>query len=131
MSHYIDGFVLPVPRVQLKLYREIAEKVAMIWKEYGALDYSEYVIDDDSNLEGTRSFADAANAKGDEVVVFGLVVFESREARYIANKNVPTDPRMSSLVEPLTKASRPIFDAERMIYGGFHSLVQSSNMDAV
>ncbi|MFQ5628858.1 MAG: DUF1428 family protein [bacterium] len=45
MTHYIDGFVLPVPRDQLKTYREVVEKVAEIWKEHGALDYSEYVGD--------------------------------------------------------------------------------------
>ena len=126
MTRYIDGFVLPVPRDQLKPYREVVEKVAEIWKEHGALDYSEYVIDDPS-LEGTRSFTDAANTKEDEVVIFGWVAFESREARDLANKRVAADPRMTDLINPLTQTSRPIFDAERMVYGGFRSLVQSSD----
>jgi len=130
MKHYIDGFVLPVPRDQLKTYREVVEKVAEIWKEHGALDYSEYVGDDFS-LEGTRSFADAANAKKDEAIIFGWVVFESREARDLANERVAADPRMEDLISPLTNTSRPIFDAKRMAYGGFRSLVQSSNQSAV
>ncbi|WDE07836.1 DUF1428 domain-containing protein [Thalassomonas viridans] len=122
MTNYIDGFVLPVPRDQLQVYREVVEKVAEIWKEHGALDYSEYV-GDDSSLEGTRSFTDAANTKEDEVVIFGWVVFESREARDLANKKVAADPRMTDLIKPLTDTSRPIFDAERMVYGGFRPLV--------
>ena len=126
MTHYIDGFVLPVPRDQLKTYREVVEKVAEIWKEHGALDYSEYV-GDDSNLEGTRSFTDVANTKEDEAVIFGWVAFESREARDLVNERVAADPRMTALINPLTNTSRPIFDAERMAYGGFRSLVQSSN----
>ena len=130
MTHYIDGFVLPVPRDHLKTYREVVEKVAKIWKEHGALDYSEYVGDDFS-LEGTRSFADVANAKKDEAIIFGWIVFESREARDLANERVAADPRMVDLINPLTHTSRPIFDAKRMVYGGFRSLVQSSNQSAV
>ena len=130
MTPYIDGFVLPVPRDQLETYREVAEKVAEIWREHGALDYLEYV-GDDSNLEGTRPFTDAANTKEDEIVIFGWVAFESRETRNLANKRVAADPRMSDLINPLTNTSRPIFDAKRMVYGGFRSLVQSSNPNAV
>lgn len=126
MTHYIDGFVLPVPRDQIKTYREVAEKISKIWKEHGALDYSEYVIDA-PYLAGTRSFTDVVNAKDDEAVIFGWVTFESREARDLANKRVAADPRMTDLIKPLIRTSRPIFDAERMVYGGFRSLVQSSD----
>lgn len=130
MTPYIDGFVLPVPRDQVETYREVVVKVAEIWKEHGALDYSEYV-GDDSNLEGTRSFTDFANSKEDEVVIFGWVAFESREARDLANIKVAVDPRMSDLINPLMNTTRPVFDAKRMVYGGFRSLVLSSNQSAV
>lgn len=126
MADYIDGFVLTVPRDQLEMYREVVEEVAEIWKENGALEYSEYVIDDPT-LEGTQSFIDAANAIESEVVIFGWVVFESREARDLANQKVAADSRMVDLIAPLTNTSTPIFSAERMIYGGFRSLVKSSN----
>lgn len=122
MTHYIDGFVLPVPRDQLKVYRDVVEKVAKIWKEHGALDYSEYVGDDFS-LEGTRSFTDVTNAKKDEAVIFGWVVFESREARDLATERVAADPRMTDLIKPLTHTLTPIFDAKRMMYGGFRPLI--------
>ena len=130
MTHYIDGFVLPVPHDQLKTYREVVEKVAEVWKDHGALDYSEYVGGDIS-LEGTRSFTDVVNAKKDEVIIFGWVVFESRKARDLANERVAADPRMADLISPLIHAPRPIFDAKRMVYGGFRLLVQSSNQSAV
>ncbi|MFK7844314.1 MAG: DUF1428 domain-containing protein [Rhodothermales bacterium] len=122
MAHYIDGFVLPVSRDKLEIYKEVVEKVAEIWKEHGALDYSEYV-GDDLSLAGTRPFTDAANAKEDEVIIFGWVVFASREARDLANERVVSDPRMADLVKPLTQTSQPVFDASRMVYGGFRSLV--------
>ncbi len=124
MADYIDGFVLPIPRNHLAEYKAVAEKVAEIWKEHGALAYFEYVADD-LKLEGTRSFAEAAEAKEDEAVIFGWVVFDSREARNVANDRVATGPRMTDLVAPLTDSTRLIFDATRMIYGGFQPLVQS------
>lgn len=46
MAHYIDGFVLPIPRDRLNEYKRLVQAVAEIWKEYGALDYFEYVGDD-------------------------------------------------------------------------------------
>ena len=122
MENYIDGFVLPVPLIYLNEYRSVAEKVAEIWKEYGALAYFEYV-GEDLKLEGTRSFIELVDLKEDEVIVFGWVVFPSKEIRDRANKQVPADSRMTELVAPLTNPKRLIFDAERMVYGGFQPLV--------
>ena len=122
MSNYIDGFMLPIPRMHLSEYKSVAEQVAEIWKEYGALAYFEYV-GEDLKLEGTRSFAEVMNLQEDEVVVFGWALFPSKEVRDRANQQVPKDPRMGKLVSPLTQGSRVIFDASRMVYGGFQSLV--------
>ena len=123
MTNYIDGFVLPIPRIHLKEYKSVAEKVAKIWKEYGALAYFEYV-GEDLKLGGTRSFIEVVDLKEDEVIVFGWVLFPSKETRDLANKQVPTDPRMIELVTPLTESTKLIFDASRMVYGGFQPLVQ-------
>ena len=121
-THYIDGFVFPIPKAHLNEYKKVAEQVAQIWKEYGALTYDEFV-GDDLHLEGTRSFLEAAEVKENEMVIFGWVVFPSKEVRDKANEKVPQDPRMTELVAPLFEPSRLIFDAGRMIYGGFESLV--------
>lgn len=120
MADYVDGFVFPVPRDHLDEYQRLAEAVASIWKEHGALDYREYV-GDDLYLEGTRSFPDCVAASDVEAVVFGWVVFESREARDRANEKVAADPRVAELMA----ASASGFDASRMVYGGFRPLVRS------
>lgn len=119
MAHYIDGFVLPISRDRLNEYQRLVEKVAQIWKEHGALDYLEYV-GDDMYREGTRSFTDLVAATKDEAIVFGWVVFASREARDLANEKVAADPRMADLCN----SSNCGFDAKRMAYGGFRSLVR-------
>ena len=125
MTNYIDGFVLPVPRTYIDEYKKVAEKVADIWKEYGAIAYFEFV-GDDLSLEGTKSFIDTVAIKEDEEVVFGWVVFPSKEIRDLANKKVPEDPRVAEIVAPLTNPEKLIFDANRMVYGGFKPLVQSN-----
>ncbi len=123
MANYIDGFVLPIPRNHLNDYQRAAEKVAAIWKEHGALAYFEYVSEA-SKMEGIRSFPEMVGAKADEAVVFGWVVFPSRAARDLANARVAEDPRMADLIDPLTDPSRMVFDAKRMVYGGFDALVE-------
>lgn len=123
MKQYIDGFILPLPAKHLKTYQEIAQQVGEIWKEYGAISYQEFVNDD--ALEGTVSFPQVVAAKEGEVVIFGWVVFPSKEVRDDANAKVPQDKRMENLVAPLVDESDLIFDASRMVYGGFNPLVQA------
>lgn len=121
MSHYIDGFAFPIANDRLEEYRPLAEAVAEIWKEHGALGYYEYT-GDDMSLEGTRSFVDVLSASENETIVFGWVVFESREARDLANQKVSTDPRMEQLVSSVDSG----FDPARMVYGGFKPLLQNT-----
>jgi len=125
MAHYIDGFVFPIPRDRLSEYKRLAHAAVAIWKEHGALDYREYV-GDDMKLEGTRSFTDLIAATEKEAIVFGWVVFDSREARDLANKKVAADPRMAELMA----SSHSGFDASRMVYGGFQLLVPSTHANA-
>ena len=129
MADYIDGFAFPVPQDRLSEYQRVAQAVAEIWREHGALDYREYVSDD-LEREGTGSFTDLVDAKDGEAIVFGWVAFASREARDMANEKVASDPRMANLIEPLVDPSNPVFDAERMAYGGFQPLVRVPNSEA-
>jgi uncharacterized protein YbaA (DUF1428 family) len=125
MADYIDGFVFPIARDRLNEYKRLAQAAAEIWKDHGALHYWEYV-GDDLKLEGTRSFIDLIAATEEETIVFGWVVFDSREARDLANEKVAADPRMVELIA----SSNSGFDAKRMGYGGFELLVQSSSANA-
>ena len=125
MANYIDGFVFPISRDRLDAYQRLVEAAAEIWKEHGALDYREYV-GDDLKRDGTSSFTDLTAAIEGEVIVFGWVEFESRAARDLANEKVAADPRMADLI----KSSNTGFDATRMAYAGFESLLRSSNTSA-
>jgi uncharacterized protein YbaA (DUF1428 family) len=123
MKRYIDGFVLPVPKQRLAEYQAIAEAAAQIWKEHGALEYSE-CVGDDLNTECTRTFAAMTNANDDETVIFAWAVFESRQARDAANEKIIADPRMAALMTGLTNPENPIVDFQRMAHGGFKEIVR-------
>jgi len=118
MDHYIDGFIIPIPKARLEEYRVMAEKAAKIWKEYGALDYWE-CVGDDMEVQGTSSFPQLANLAPDEVVIFSWIVYESKEARDAVNAKVFADPRCNEMMDE----SNPIFDCKRMACGGFRPLV--------
>lgn len=122
MPRYIDGFVHPIPRDRLDDYKSLVAAVAEIWKEHGALDYWE-CVGDGMHLEGTLSFTDMMDAAEDEVVLFGWVVFESRDARVLINEKVAADPRMAELMA----ASDFGFNPQRMAYGGFQPFVSSTD----
>ena len=46
MAGYVDGYVLPIPKKHLQVYRRMAQKAGKIWREHGALDYKECAGDD-------------------------------------------------------------------------------------
>ncbi|WP_195758361.1 DUF1428 domain-containing protein [Kangiella sp. HZ709] len=117
MTNYIDGFVLPISNDKLENYRQLVEQVAKIWKEHGALDYREF-IGDDLNLEGVRSFVELNSVEKNQAVIFGWVIFNSKQERDLINKKVASDPRMLKLVEQFDSG----FDAKKMFYGGFKPL---------
>jgi uncharacterized protein YbaA (DUF1428 family) len=43
---YVDGFVLPVLKKKLGVYRAMAKKSAKVWRDHGALSFHESVADD-------------------------------------------------------------------------------------
>jgi len=118
MSHYVDGFVLPVPIRNLDAYRQVAEQAGKVWMEHGALQYWE-CAGDDVKPGTVTSFPQSVQLKDDETVVFAWIVYESREHRDRVNAKVMEDPRIKDM-DP----ARMPFDAKRMIWGGFESLIE-------
>jgi uncharacterized protein YbaA (DUF1428 family) len=119
MSHYVDGFVLPVPKSNLDAYREMAQQAGKVWMEHGALQYWECVADDVKPGKET-SFPQAVKLKDDEVVVFSWILYESREARDRINAKVMEDPRLKDMMDP----KKLPFDGMRMFWGGFKTIVE-------
>jgi uncharacterized protein YbaA (DUF1428 family) len=116
---YVDGFVLPLPKRNLKTYRRLATKAGRIWREHGAVDYWECVADDVKPGK-VASFPRSVRLKSGETVLFAWIVFKSRAHRDQVNAKVIADPRLAEMMD----AKVMPFDAKRMIYGGFKPLVR-------
>jgi uncharacterized protein YbaA (DUF1428 family) len=117
---YVDGYVIPVPRAKLPIYRRIAQKAGKVWREYGALEYRECVGDDLQTKMGAP-FPRSLKLRRGETVVFSWIVFKSRAHRDAVNAKVMKDPRIAKLME---KEPMP-FDVNRMVYGGFKVMVNA------
>jgi uncharacterized protein YbaA (DUF1428 family) len=116
---YVDGFIVPVPKKNLAAYRRMALKVGKVWREHGALAYTECVADDVKSGKLT-SFPQAVKLKPGETVIFAWVVYKSRAQRDRINAKVMKDPRLASVMNPKAMP----FDGKRMFWGGFKTFLE-------
>jgi uncharacterized protein YbaA (DUF1428 family) len=114
---YVDGFIVPVKKSQLEAYKAAARLGRDVWMELGAIGYLEAVGDDVPYGEVT-SFPRSVQATEDEVVVFSWILYKDKASREEIMPKVMADPRLKATME------NPPFDAGRMIYGGFQSIVE-------
>ncbi|HEY9554478.1 MAG TPA: DUF1428 domain-containing protein [Allosphingosinicella sp.] len=115
---YVDGYLVPVPAGNQQAYREMAQKAADVFKEYGATRVVEAWGDDVPDGKVT-DYKDAVKAKGDEKVVYSWVEWPSKQARDEAWPKIMEDERMKP-----DHANMP-FDGQRMIYGGFSPILDA------
>jgi len=116
MANYVDGFVVPVPKKNLVVYRRMAQTAGKVWREYGALEYRECVADDVKPGKWT-SFPQSVQLKPGETVVFSYVVYKSRKDRDRIMAKVMQDPRLAKMMKSMP------FDGQRMFWGGFKPIV--------
>jgi uncharacterized protein YbaA (DUF1428 family) len=119
MANYIDGYVLPLPKKNVKAYRKLAQAAGRIWRKHGAVGFHES-IGDDLRVKMGVPFTRAVKLKPGETVLFSWIVFKSRAHRDRVNAKVMKDPKFSSInPDPMP------FDPRRMVYGGFKTLLES------
>jgi len=115
---YVDGFVLPVPKKNLKAYRKMAEWGKRMWMKAGAVDYTE-CIGDDLKVKFGVSFTKLAKARKGETVFYSFITFKSRAHRDRVNARV-----MKAMAGGGMPTDMP-FDVRRMAYGGFKVIVSA------
>lgn len=122
MARYADGFVLPVPKRNLDAYKRIARKAGKIWREHGALQYCETLLDDAKVQPGCGiPITKSIEVKRGETVVFAWIVYRSKAHRDKVNALVVADPRLADLCDPKNLP----FDINRMAYAGFEVIVDA------
>jgi uncharacterized protein YbaA (DUF1428 family) len=115
---YVDGFLVPVQKINLAAYRRMARTAGKIWREHGALEFRECIADDVKWGKRT-SFPRSVKQKSGETVFFSYIIYKSRADRDRINAKVMKDKRLAKMMD--LKALP--FDAKRMIWGGFKSVV--------
>jgi uncharacterized protein YbaA (DUF1428 family) len=116
---YVDGFLIPLPKKSVKMYRKMAQLGKKTWMKHGALDYKECLADDLKSPMGV-SLSKLLKFKPGETAIFAYIVFKSRKHRDAVNKKVMSDPDMN---DPQMMKKMP-FDMKRMCYGGFKAIVE-------
>jgi uncharacterized protein YbaA (DUF1428 family) len=109
---YLDGYLVPVSEGNKQAYRELAQKSAEVFKDYGATRVVEAWGDDVPDGKVT-DYKGAVKAREDEKVVYSWVEWPDKATRDKGWKKIMEDPRMQP-----GKENMP-FDGKRMIYGGF------------
>jgi len=114
---YFQGFVVPVRTENKPAYLEMANKVAPLFAEFGALRTVECWGDDVMDGKVT-DFKKAVQANEQEAVVFAWVWWPDKATCDAAAAKMMSDMR--------TKPNGPLpFDGQRMIYGGFEAVFAS------
>jgi uncharacterized protein YbaA (DUF1428 family) len=117
---YVDGFVIPVRKKNLKAYLRMARVGARVFRDHGALEYRECVADD-VRARGAASFPKTLRTRAGETLVFSWIVYRSKAQRASVMAKVMKDKRLEKFMDP---KSMP-FDMKRMLYAGFKLAVSA------
>jgi uncharacterized protein YbaA (DUF1428 family) len=115
---YVDGYLLPVPKKNLKAYFKMAAKAGTVWRDHGALEYME-CVGEDLFLKWGTPFPKLLKLKRGETVVFSFIVYKSKKDRDRVNAVVMKDKRLHAMMDP----KKMPFDMKRMCVGGFDAMV--------
>lgn len=117
MAQYVDGFVIPIARKNLKAYKKMAAMGCKAWMKHGALSYYECVIDDFS--EYGLGFKKMCKLKPSETAIFAFIVYKSKSHRKQVNKKVMKE------MEKMGMPTVMPFDMSRFAMAGCKAIVRS------
>ena len=118
---YTDGFVVPVPEGKTDAYRELASKMAKVFRQHGATRVVEALSDDVPKGEVT-DFYRAVKTEGDEKVVFSFIEWPEKATRDTAWEKIMAD-------ESLKPDGDMPFDGKRMFWGGFEPIFDTAKAE--
>ena len=114
---YMDGYVLAIPEGNKEAYRKMAEKVAPIFREFGATRVLEGWGNDVPHGKLT-DFYMATKAEEGETIVFSWVMWPDKATR---------DAGWAKLMqaERMQPDGESPFDGKRMFWGGFEPILDT------
>lgn len=117
MAKYVDGFVIPIQRKNLKAYKKLATWGCKTWMKHGALSYYECFVDDFSTYG--MGFKKMCKLKANETAIFAFVIYKSKSHRNSVNKKVISEMGKSKMPTKMP------FDMKRFAMGGCKVMVSS------
>lgn len=117
---YVDGFVIAIPKKNLKMYMKMAKDGKKMWMKFGAIDYKECLLEDPKVSMGGMAYAKLIKTKPTETVLFSFITFKNRKHRDAVNKKV-----MAYFTKQYDPDMPMPFDPKRMAYGGFKAIVEA------
>jgi uncharacterized protein YbaA (DUF1428 family) len=117
-GNYTDGFVVPVPEGKTEAYRELASKMAKVFRQHGANRVVEALSDDVPKGEVT-DFYRAVKAEDGEQVVFSFIEWPDKSTRDEGWKKIMED-------ESLKPDGDMPFSGQRMFWGGFEPILDTA-----
>ena len=117
MAKYVDGFVIPIKKKNIKAYKKMAALGCKIWMEHGALNYYE-CVGEMLDVKWGLTFPKMCKLRPDETVIFAFITYKSKSHRNQVNKKVEKDPRMDM------QGMKMPFDMKRFAVGGFSVLIE-------
>ena len=118
---YTDGFVVPVPEGKTDAYRQLASRMAKVFREHGATRVVEALGDDVPKGEVT-DFYRAVKAEDGEKVVFSFIEWPDKDTRDQAWEKIMSD-------ETLKPEGEMPFAGQRMFWGGFEPIFDSAKRE--
>lgn len=115
---YADGFIVPVRQGKRDAYRELASKMAGVFRQHGANRVVESFGDDVPHGEVT-DFHRAVKAEDGEAVVFSFIEWPDKVKRDEAWAKIMAD-------ESLRPQGEMPFSGPRMFWGGFEKIVDTA-----
>jgi uncharacterized protein YbaA (DUF1428 family) len=120
---YTDGFVVPVPQANRDSYRDLASKMAKVFRQHGATRVIEALADDVPHGQVT-DFYRAVKAEDGEAVVFSFIEWPDKATRDEAWGRIMAD-------ESLKPEGDMPFNGQRMFWGGFEKILDTAQQPTI
>ncbi len=117
MAEYVEGYVIPIKRGNLKAYKKMAMWGRKVWMKHGAVSYYECVIEDFS--KHGLGFKKMCNLKAGETAIFAFIVYRSKAHCKQVTKKVHVEMESFKLPPQMP------FDMKRLAMAGCKVLVSS------
>lgn len=117
MAQYVDGYIIPIQRKNIKAYKKMAQWGCRVWMKHGALSYYECIVDDFT--KHGMGFKKMCKLKSGETAIFAFVIYKSKNHRNLVNQKV-----MKEMGEKVMPEKMP-FDMKRFAMGGCKVIVNS------